>query len=145
MDEVKLLEDAEFIKEGEIEQESGVEQYLSYKGEIYGFDCQIYYCFVEGYGLCKAYYQFEVDEDTDKSYIEDYERIKRQLVEQYGEPNTVLDADGAKEMGIEADLFAFSVWRDGNTEINLGLTENGYVLFSLYYDDKEFKQSRETL
>lgn len=110
---------------------------LVYEGAyVAGFDANIYYYFNVNGGLYQSIYQFTHDHANETEFIRDYEEIREQLTEKYGEPSEDeeywfddLYKDDPSDWGmaiITGDLAYMTEWNTKDTTIRMILEGDNY-------------------
>lgn len=118
---------------------------LGYEGTITGFESLIGYYFVNG-ELYQGMYILSHQHTNKTDYIYDYNKIKKLLIDKYGQPTQDyifwkddLYRDDPDDWGmaiITGDLWYVSGWESNGTRIMLSLSGDNYEInFTLTYDD----------
>jgi hypothetical protein len=145
-DDVKALEDSTPIAD-----ESDK---IVFKDNINGFDCNVYYSFINNHLYMGASY-FTHSHSNKTDYINDYKSLKELLSHKYGEPitdDTIWYDDLFKNdpsdwgMAISIGHLAYSSkWRVDDTDIYLILKGDNYEInmFIRYSNDNLMEKAKE--
>jgi len=139
--EVKKIEKENFFKE------EG--NFLGYKGEVGGKDCQIIYTFVQD-KLVRAEYIITEKHTNQNDYISDYNSLKELLTKKYGKPTkdeefwrNDLYKDDYSHWGFAVSLghhAYFTTWETPSTEILEFLHGDNYqITLGIGYTSKQFE------
>lgn len=128
---------------------------IAYKTSISGLETTLLYGFTEN-KLSSVFYYITEEYVNDNNHIRDYENLKRQLIEKYGEPkkddidwSDTLYEDDPENYGlaVSAGHLSFTTyWKvDNNMTIVLSLTGENFEceLGLIYTSDEYYKNTNE--
>ena len=141
-EQVRKHESAEFI---------GDENKIMYNTIVNGFDCYLFYYFLDDNKLNDASYVFKQKHTNNNDFIDDYKSLKSILSTKYGEGSEDIDwkndlfKNNFEDYGTAISIGHLkysSTWKNEKTIINLELSgENYKIALVVDYFAKEFIQS----
>lgn len=145
MEEVKQNENLELIREEEKD--------LTYITSIGGIDCLLFYSFVDDQ-LYNAMYWMIEEHATKNRYLDDYQRLRKMLIQKYGTPimddeiwgrSLYKDEPDRKGFAISiGDLTMLAEWETENTEVSIMLWGDNYeIKHAISYESKEYGAKAE--
>ena len=111
-----------------------------YEDYIWGFDCEIQYCFLEG-KLFQSSYLFDKSILHEDPRIEDYEELKELLIKKYGNP-TIDGEEWKDDLSKRNELDRETAINKGHLVYNVGWeTSTTKIFMTLYsYKNKTYLQ-----
>jgi hypothetical protein len=121
-----------------------------YKGTVSGMDVTIMYKFTNSQ-LTQCAYFFDIEHSNKNSYIDDYKRVRKSLVDKYGEPKmsnelvwyNELFKDDPSQWGLAVSAghcTYLTSWETTTTNIRLVLHGDNYkITLGATYGSKQFK------
>jgi len=143
--EVKSVENIELLKE--------IDNALVYKTEIAGFQCYVYYIFINDQ-LSRAKYYLLESHTNMNDHISDYKKLKKLLTKKYGSPveseqiwRDDLYKGDYNDWGMAisvGDMMYYSEWEIPETDVLIMLYgENYEINHQIEYSSKKFAKKEK--